>query len=211
MRRLLIALIVSMPVAAFAQAEGEAPAEAVPETSAEETAPSDDAPPPKSKRRRARTDAVASDASAPPVDPPTAPKAQGTAPSPDGALAKIIADEAQRFFRQMLAGDARSLVERAAFPFYLEDRKIGAPEELFQEWLKSLRAKRTDLLTLQGVEVLTPAEMERKYGKPPARLASFPWRSSRTYLAVGNISGHASVAIFRDQGDGNWKVVGYHD
>ena len=122
-----------------------------------------------------------------------------------------VRDEARIFFTHMLAGDARSLVEHSAFPFQLEDRRVGSPEELMQEWLKALRSKRTDLMTLFGVEVLTPTEMEKKYGKPPARLSALPWKAPRTYVAIANLSGHAAVALLKDVGGGDWKVVGYHD
>jgi hypothetical protein len=122
-----------------------------------------------------------------------------------------VRDEARIFFTHMLAGDARSLVDHAGFPFQLEERRVGTPEELMQEWLKALRSKRTDLMTLYGVEVLTPADMEKKYGKPPARLSSFPWKGPKTYLAVANISGRAAVALVKDVGGGDWKIVGYHD
>ena len=122
-----------------------------------------------------------------------------------------VQEAARTFFARMLAGDARSLVEASAVPFQLEDRRIATPEELMQEWLKALRAKRTDLLKLYGIEVLTPAEMEKKYGKPPARLSALPWKAPKTYLAVANLSGRAALALFKDSGGGTWKVVGYHD
>ena len=85
------------------------------------------------------------------------------------------------------------------------------PDELHKEWLKNLRSKRTDLLTLYDVEVLTAAEMEKKYGRPPARLNAMPWKAPKTLIAIGNLSGHAAVAIFRLHPTGRWQLVGYHD
>lgn len=117
---------------------------------------------------------------------------------------------AREFFSQLIAGDARGIVGNCGFPFQLEDRRLQTPDELFQEWLKNLRAKRTDLLTLYDIEVLAPADMEKKYGKPPARLANLPWRNPKTYVAVANLSGHAAIAVFRQQGP-SWAVVGYAD
>lgn len=118
--------------------------------------------------------------------------------------------QARVFFANLLLGDARSLVEQATYPFQMEDRKLNTEDELLQEWLKQLRQKRTDLLTLYGIEVLTPAEMEKKYGKPPARLSAFANRGPKTYLAVANISGHAAIALYKEVGPA-WRVAGYHD
>ena len=114
-------------------------------------------------------------------------------------------------FNSILAGDARALVLQSSYPFQLEDRRLEMPDELHKEWLKNLRSKRTDLLTLYDVEVLSPAEMEKKYGRPPARLNGLPWKAPRTMIAIGNLSGHAAVAVFRAQGNGQWQLVGYHD
>ena len=74
----------------------------------------------------------------------------------------------------------------------------------------ALREKRTDLLTLYGIELLTPQEMEKRYGKPPARLAELPWRSGRNKIAIANLSGHGAVAILREV-DGLWRVIAYTD
>lgn len=118
---------------------------------------------------------------------------------------------ARYVFNSIISGDARGLVLQSAYPFQLEDRRLEMPEELHKEWLKNLRSKRTDLLTLYDIEVLTPAEMEKKYGRPPARLAALPWKAPKTMIAVGNLSGHAAVAVFRGLPSGHWQLVGYHD
>lgn len=117
---------------------------------------------------------------------------------------------ARDFFSTLLAGDARKVVGDCGFPFQLEDRRLATPEELFGELLKNLRAKRTDLLTLYDVELLSPADMEKKYGKPPSRLNNLNWRGAHTWVAVGNLSGHAAVAVVRLDGS-RWNVIGYHD
>lgn len=117
---------------------------------------------------------------------------------------------ARIFVSHLVSADARSLVLLSAFPFQLEDRNLATPEELHKEWLKNLRSKRTDVLTLYGVDVYTPAEMEKKYGRPPARLAALPLRQPRTWIAVANLSGHAGVIVFRLVGAG-WQAVAYTD
>jgi hypothetical protein len=117
---------------------------------------------------------------------------------------------AREFFNELIAGDARAIVSNCGFPFQLEDRKLYSPEEAFQEWLRNLRAKRTDLLTLYDIEILSPADMEKKYGRPPSRLANLPWKHDKTYVAVANLSGHAAIAVLHQQGLA-WAVVGYAD
>ena len=62
----------------------------------------------------------------------------------------------------------------------------------------------------EEIEILSPAEMEKKYGKPPGRLANLPWHAPKTFLAVANLSGHAGVAVIAASPKG-WRVVGYHD
>lgn len=132
------------------------------------------------------------------------------APAQGSNERELAAGSARAFFDHLLAAETRKLVEHSAFPFQLEDRRLATPEEALNEWQRQLGDKRTDLLTLYGIELLTPAEMEKKYGKPPARLASFPWRGHGTFLAVANLSGRAAVAVLRDRGEG-YLVVGYHD
>jgi hypothetical protein len=117
---------------------------------------------------------------------------------------------ARRFMADLVSGDVGGLVSRVGVPFFLEDRRFERVEDLRAEWGKNLRQKRTDLLTLYDVEVLNPAAMEKKYGKPPNRLNGWNWRTPKTYLAVVNTSGHATVLMLRQAGLA-WQVIGFHD
>ncbi len=93
----------------------------------------------------------------------------------------------------------------------LEDKKINTPDELYEELTRQLRHKRTDMLTLYGIEILSPSDMEKKYGKPPARLSNFPIHGAgKTFVTVANLSGHGAVAAYRQVGT-DWRMVGYHD
>jgi hypothetical protein len=115
------------------------------------------------------------------------------------------------FFEALIAGDAGRVVEYAGVPFMLEDRRIERPAELRSTWAKHLRSKRTDLMTLYGIEVLTPAEMEKKYGPPPQRLKNWPWRQGQQqYIAVANLSGRAAIVVLKYVG-ATWQIVAYHD
>ncbi len=117
---------------------------------------------------------------------------------------------ARGFFLDLIAADTGKLVARSGFPFFMEARRIDRPEDLRTQWGKSLRSRRADLLKLYSLEVLLPADMEKKYGKPPTRLSSWNWRSPNTYVAVGNLSGHATVLVLHQAGAA-WQVVGFHD
>jgi hypothetical protein len=117
---------------------------------------------------------------------------------------------ARGFFNDVIHGDATELVARSGFPFFMESRRVDRSDDLLSAWSRSLRTRRTDLLKLYSVEVMTPAEMEKKYGKPPARLAQWPLKSPNTFVAVGNLSGHATIVLLRQAGAA-WQVVAFHD
>lgn len=117
---------------------------------------------------------------------------------------------ARHFFTDLIAADTPGMLAHCGLPFMMEDRRIDRAEDLRSDWVKSLRSKRTDLLVLYDVEVLSPAEMEKKYGTPPRRLSSWGWRGANAYLAVGNLSGHAMVLLLRPVGAA-WQIVGFHD
>ena len=117
---------------------------------------------------------------------------------------------ARGFFTDVIGGDASALVARSGFPFFMESRRVDRPDDLLSAWTRSLRSRRTDLLKLYSVEILTPAEMEKKYGKPPARLSAWPLKSGTTFVAVANLSGHAAIVLLRQAGAA-WQVVGFHD
>lgn len=117
---------------------------------------------------------------------------------------------ARGFFLDLIAAETGKLVARAGYPFFMEARRVDRPEDLRTQWGKSLRSRRADLLKLYSVEVFLPADMEKKYGKPPARLSGWSWRSPNTWVAVGNLSGHATVLLLHQAGAA-WQVVGFHD
>lgn len=125
--------------------------------------------------------------------------------------AQTVSRIARVAFEKFLSGDARFLVGGAGYPFSLDGRRFDEREALFRELLQQLRARRTDLLSVDAVEVLTPDEMEKKHGKPPARLAALPWRAPNTWIAVGNLSGIPVVAIFQLNPRTGWKLIAFTD
>lgn len=115
------------------------------------------------------------------------------------------------FFEALLTGDAGRVADYAGVPFFLEDKRLDRPADLRATWAKHLRSKRTDLLALYGIEVFTPAEMEKRYGQPPARLKAWPWRGGpQQFLAVANLSGRAAIIVLKQAGS-TWQVIAYHD
>ena len=118
---------------------------------------------------------------------------------------------ARSFFEALVSGDAGRVVDYAGVPFMLEDRRIERPSELRSTWARHLRSKRTDLVTLYGIEVLTAAEMEKKYGQPPARLKNWPWRQGQQqFVAVANLSGRSAIVVLKSAG-ATWQIIAYHD
>ncbi|MBN9686074.1 MULTISPECIES: hypothetical protein [unclassified Corallococcus] len=131
--------------------------------------------------------------------------------SPEGIARSVIHNEARFLFQSLLTGDVRTASTELIFPFQLEDKRFNTPDELVQAWVKQLRARRTDLITLYDIEVLPIAEMEKKYGKPPARLGLDPRALKDTWAAVGNLSGHAAIFLFRGSPDLTWHAFAYTD
>jgi hypothetical protein len=129
-------------------------------------------------------------------------------------LALAAADQARvtarHFVSDLLAADASGLLAHCGLPFFLEDRRVDRTEDLRQDWVRSLKSKRTDLLALHDLEILSPQEMEKRHGPPPRRLAAWGWKSPGVVLAVAHLSGHAVVLLLRPVGAA-WQVVGYHD
>jgi hypothetical protein len=127
-----------------------------------------------------------------------------------GSEVSVVLSQARTFFADLLAQRIPEVVEQSEIPFYLEGRKVSGRAELASTWARNLADKRLDLLTLYGIEILTPSEMLKRYGNPPSRLSTLPWRRPRTYLAVANISGRATIAVFHRSAAG-WRVAGFTD
>ncbi|WP_223645478.1 hypothetical protein [Corallococcus sp. EGB] len=147
---------------------------------------------------------------------PLGPGREGARPSeedlsPEGLARTMIHNEARFLFQSLLTGDVRNASAELSYPFQLEDKRFNTADELVQAWVKQLRARRTDLVTLYDIEVLPMAEMEKKYGKPPARLGLDPRALKDTWAAVGNLSGHAAIFLFRGSPDLSWHAFAYTD
>jgi len=191
------------PTAPAPAAQAPAPTPAAPAPAAKAPAPTPAAPP-----------SVAAPVPAPPR--PTVGPAPTTAPadsklSAEEYLRREIKSEARLIFGNLIDGDVRGAVGGLLFPFQLEDKRFNTPEELVATWVKQLRQKRTDLVTLYDIEVLPVAEMEKKYGKAPARLGLGNLKDPDIYAAVGNLSGRAAVLLFRAPKGASPRAFAYTD
>ncbi|MCP3101646.1 hypothetical protein LZ198_22470 [Myxococcus sp. K15C18031901] len=168
-----------------------------------EQAPKPAAPPPPSKPATASV----------PTATPT-PAEAAAAPPPPLSAAEIAKEDirisARYLFQCLLSGDVRNAANELFYPFQLEEKRYATPEELVGSWVKQLRLKRTDLVNLYDIEVLTLEEMEKKYGKAPARLALDLRGQKDLWVAVGNLSGHAGVFVYRPYG-GEYRAFAYTD
>ncbi len=128
----------------------------------------------------------------------------------DEQIRRDILGEARFLFQSLITGDVRSVSNELFYPFQLEDKRYATAEELVAAWVKQLRAKRTDLVTLYDIEVLPLAEMEKKYGKAPARLGMDLRNEKDLWAAVGNLSGRPGVFLFRPYRD-EFRAFAYTD
>ncbi|MCP3144480.1 hypothetical protein [Pyxidicoccus xibeiensis] len=191
-----------------------------PSPAPESPAPAAPKPPPARRSRQPATPAPAPATPAPtaPATPaPAAPAPPTTGqpdivrpPPPRDETAPMTAEErtkedireaARYLFQTLLTGDVRSTANELFYPFQLEDKRYATPEELVVAWVKQLRLKRTDLITLYDVEVMTLAELEKKYGKAPARLGLDLRNMTDLWAAVGNLSGRPGIFLFRPYRD----------
>jgi len=141
-----------------------------------------------------------------------APAAGAEPKGPPPAVLKAEAEEFLReFLSQLLLGEAGRAAGACALPFQLEHVRLGTRPELLKALSLALRERPNAPAVLQGLEVLTPQEMEEKHGKPPPRLKDLPWKRPGTWVGVANLSGKGTVLTVVRMDEEGWKVTGYSD
>lgn len=130
--------------------------------------------------------------------------------SPEEQIHRDIQADARFLFQSLLTGDVRTASNELLYPFSLEAERYATPEELVAAWVKQLRMKRTDLITLYDVEVMPLEAMEKKYGKAPARLGLDLRNPKDVWTAVGNLSGRPAVLVYRQYRD-EFRAFAYTD
>lgn len=147
----------------------------------------------------------------PAANPPGLPAPAPTPELPrDEQIRKDIQENARFLFQSLITGDVRSAAGELMYPFQLEDKRYGTAEELVLAWVKQLRLKRTDLVTLYDIQVMPLADMEKKYGKPPARLGLDLRAEKDVWVALGNLSGHPGLFLYRPYRD-EYRAFAYTD
>jgi len=130
--------------------------------------------------------------------------------SPEEQIRRDIQADARFLFQNLLTGDVRTASNEVLYPFSLESERYATPEELVAAWVRQLRLKRTDLVTLYDIEVMPLDAMEKKYGKAPARLGLDLRNPKEIWTAVGNLSGRAAVLVYRRYRD-EFRAFAYTD
>jgi hypothetical protein len=120
-------------------------------------------------------------------------------------------NDARFLFQCLLTGDVRSAANELFYPFQLEDKRYTTPEELVAAWVKQLRLKRTDLITLYDIEVIPLEELEKRHGKSPVRLGMDLRGQKDLWAAIGNLSGRAAIFLFRPFGEDEYRAFAYTD
>jgi hypothetical protein len=120
-------------------------------------------------------------------------------------------DTARGFFQAVADHQLRRVLSLMTGPFYIEGQYFNSAEAAQDAWTRILQARADVEFRLEGLELLTPAEMETRYGKPPQRLASLPWKGPHTYIAVANLSGHPAVLVLRAPTSGAAQLLAFTD
>lgn len=183
------------------------------ETKPASPAPSAAAPSPAPVAAPPRVEPKPATATAQPVElnrPELPPIPEDAPRTPEEIRLADIKTSARFLFQTLLTGDVRSTANELFYPFQLEEKRYATPEELVASWVKQLRLKRTDLVTLYDVEVLSLEAMEKKYGKAPARLGLDLRGVKDVWVAVGNLSGRAGVFLYKPYGN-EYRAFAYTD
>jgi len=130
---------------------------------------------------------------------------------PPAVLRAEAEDFLRGFFSELLLGETARVAEACSVPFQLEHARLATRPELLKALSLALRERPNAPSVLQGLEVLTPQELEEKHGKPPARLKDFPWKRPGTWVGVANLSGRGAVVTVVRTDDDAWLVTGYSD
>jgi hypothetical protein len=133
------------------------------------------------------------------------------APSPDALPDAGPTDPvgvATALGRGLLAGDVEALSRLTPPGFSFDGRVVWNAADIKAEWLHALEQRPLAGVPLYGVEVVTADEMQRRYGKPPARLSQLNLTGAQ--VAIVNLGGRAMLVFFKKKGDA-WVPIGVSD
>jgi hypothetical protein len=153
--------------------------------------------------------AAAPDARVAPVAPVAAnPPAEEKPSAPKKPVDESLGATAHLFYEALLRKDVETLAGLSRAPFFFEGKQAQSNEEIKKRWLAALQGKAVQDLKLYGIDTFTAEEMVEKYGKAPEKLREWPIKGGM--LTVGNLSGHAAVVLWRQNGKA-WQAQGFHD
>jgi len=118
----------------------------------------------------------------------------------DRFMAELVA---RSFFRALLAGDVKALLPLCAKRVNLDGRWVEQPR-LSAELLRLTERARSTALKLRRVKLVSYAEMVKRHGPPPKRLAGAV--SRRDMIALARFNRLGALAVLTKQGR-FWRVA----
>ncbi len=135
---------------------------------------------------------------------PGAPAAGKVAP----AVVTDVGEGTARFARAIIARDLGTLVALSPAPFSFDGATAQTAAEVRNRWAEILDRHPVERLKLLGVEVVGAAEMVKKNGPPPARLAHLPLQGST--IGIANLNGRATLVLWHKDRHG-WRAFAVSD
>ncbi len=121
---------------------------------------------------------------------------------------QLLALSSRTFYTALLEKNVEILAQLCKAPFFFEGRAVGTDAEMKARWSNLIGGEPLEGVSLYDIELLSLEEMTQKYGKPPDRLRA--WSMQGAIFSVANLSGHATVVMWRKFGD-KWLALGFHD
>jgi hypothetical protein len=115
---------------------------------------------------------------------------------------------AARFFEALLAGRAADLAALSSPGFSFDGRAARGADEVRARWSEAVARHGGAALAVLDLELLTAAEAQARFGKPPRRVAGL--LQPGTWVAVASLSGRPTFVFLARQG-GTWLAIGLHD
>jgi len=139
------------------------------------------------------------------VAPLAAPPAQEARPSPDRVQ---VAAAAARFFRALLARRPGELAALCAPAFSFDGKIASGADAVRSRWADVVSSRDGAAYALLDLEILSAADAQARYGKPPKRVVALA--APGAWVALANVSGRPTFVFFAREGNA-WLATGMHD
>lgn len=114
-----------------------------------------------------------------------------------------------RWFEDLVQEQVDDITQLSSPRFNLDGKISSSSADLKSRWSEVFKKREGEKYTIYDIDLLPLADAIQKYGKPPRRIAASAVPGS--YVAVGNLSGRATVVIFARGGPAGWQAVAFHD